>query len=272
MSLHMRVIASLVGLMALATWAAEPSLAQVAIGGRVLDDESGRPLVGARVLLLNRYQKVVGYSVTDDTGHFAFKPRHGSRMRLEARAVGYRPTVTPVLWMVGDREFASLEIRLAPNVVLLAPVEIVAMSLPTTSPVLENVMQRRSSGFGIQITRQDIQQRRPQQLSDMLIELPGVYARGTRGSGTGGRSIYMARAVSGAGGAACPVQVFLDGMRATREGPGGDVQVDDLVSPLDVEVVEVFRGMASIPPEFVTDYARCGVIAIWTRRALEPPS
>ena len=131
MSVRMRVIAPLVAVMALVTWAAEPSVAQVAIAGRVLDDDSGRPLVGARVLLLNRYQKVVDYSVTDDTGHFAFKPRHGSRMRLEARAVGYRPTVTPVLWMVGDREFASLEVRLAPNVVLLAPVEIVAMSLPT---------------------------------------------------------------------------------------------------------------------------------------------
>jgi hypothetical protein len=106
----------------------------------------------------------------------------------------------------------------------------------------------------------------------MLIELPGVYARRTAGSGAAGRSIYMARAVSGAGGAACPVQVFLDGMRTTREGPEGDVVVDDLVSPLDVEVVEVFRGMASIPPEFLTNFARCGVIAIWTKRALEPPS
>jgi len=264
-------IAPLVIWMVLGTWAAAPSLAQVALQGRVLDDESGEPLGGARVLLLNRYQKVVDYSVTDDEGHFEFKPRHGSRLRVEARAVGYKPTITPILWMVGNRDYASLEVRLAPNVVLLAPVEIVAMSAPTLSPVLENVMHRRSSGFGIQVTRQDIERRKPQRLTDILVELPGVYATRTAGSGAAGRSIYMARAVTGPSGA-CPVQVFLDGMRATREGPGGDVLVDDLVSPLDVEVVEVFRGMASIPPEFLTRYARCGVIAIWTKRALEPPS
>jgi hypothetical protein len=57
-------------------------------------------------------------------------------------------------------------------------------------------------------------------------------------------------------------------MLATRDRPGGDIQVDDLVSPLDVEAVEVFRGLSSVPPEFLTPEARCGVIAIWTRRSL----
>lgn len=272
MTVRMRVIVLLAIWMAAGVLAAGSSFAQVAIKGRVLDDASERPLEGAQVLLLNRYRKVIDYSVTDDTGHFAFKPHDGNRLRVEARAVGYKPAVTPVLWMVGNRDFASVDIRLAPNVVLLAPVEIVAMSLPTTSPVLENVMHRRSTGFGLQITRQDIEQRRPQHLTDMLVELPGVYATRTHGSGSSGRSIYMARALPSAGGTGCPVQVFLDGMRATLEGPGGDVLVDDLVSPLDVEVVEVFRGLASIPPEFLTRYARCGVIAIWTKRALEPTS
>jgi len=271
MTTGIRALASLAVCMALGAWAADAAFAQVALEGRVLDDQSGRPLPGARVLLLNRYQKVVDYSVTDDTGHFAFKPHAGARLRVEARAVGYQPTVTPILWMVGNRDFATVDIRLAPNVVLLAPVEIVAMSAPTLSPVLENVMQRRSSGFGIQITRQDIDQRRPQQLSDILLELPGVYARRTTGSGATGRSVYMNRAITGPAGA-CPVQVFLDGVRMTREGPEGDVVVDDLVSPREVEVVEVFRGLATIPPEFLTRYARCGVIAIWTRRALEPPT
>ena len=66
----------------------------------------------------------------------------------------------------------------------------------------------------------------------------------------------------------CPVQIFLDGMLATRNNDGGGVLVDDLVSPLDVEVIEVFRGLSSIPPEFLTPQARCGVVAIWTRRSM----
>jgi hypothetical protein len=102
----------------------------------------------------------------------------------------------------------------------------------------------------------------------LLMEIPGVYADRT-GTGASARSIRMGRALSGPGGGPCPVQIFLDGMLATRPGAGGDVSVDDLVSPLDVEAIEVFKGLGSVPPEFLNVYARCGVIAIWTRRSLE---
>jgi hypothetical protein len=251
--------------MAFGTLVADPLLAQVAVQGVVVDDVSGQPLKGSRVLLLNRYNKIVGYEVADVEGRFSFKPRDGTRLRLEAMAVGYLPTITPVLWMAEDRDSVVLEIRLAPHVVLLAPVEVVAMSAPKTSPVLENAEFRRSKGLGVHLTRADIEQRRPVHISDMLVTVPGVYAEQRR-PGAGGRTVSMRRAGK------CPVQIFLDGMLATRGGDGGGVVVDDLVSPLDVEVIEVFRGLASIPPEFLTREARCGVIAIWTRRGLEPQS
>lgn len=243
--------------------------AQVALRGRVLDDVTEQPLAGARVLLLGRYNKVVDYAVTEQDGRFSFKPHDDKWVRVEVSAVGYAQTTSPGLWMIRNRDFAALEIRLAPNVVLLAPLEIVALSPPRTSPVLENVEYRRTRGFGIQITRQDIEERQPLYISDILVELPGVYAE-RRGSRAGGRSLRMGRALPGLGGGECPVQVFLDGMQATRENPGGDVLIDDLVSPLDVEVIEVFRGLGSVPPEFLTPHARCGVIAVWTKRSLEP--
>ena len=263
MTVGTRLIAPLAIWMALGTWAADPLLAQVMLQGRVLDDVTGQPLRGARVLLLNRYDRVVDYQVTDDDGSFRFKPRNGSRLRVEAKAIGYLPTITPALWMVSDRDSAAVVIRLAPHAVLLAPVEIVAVSAPTTSVILENVLHRGKRGFGHQITRQDIQQRQPQNVSDILLEVPGVYAARS-GAGPSDRSLYMGRALG-----ACPVQVFLDGMRATRDNGAGDVRIDDMVNPLDIEVIEVFRGLGSIPPEFLTTYARCGVIAIWTRRSLE---
>ena len=263
----MRVVALLAMWMVFGASIPDPLLAQVALQGVVLDDVSGQPVRGSRVLLLNRYNKVVGYEVTDVEGRFQFKPRDGSRLRLEAKAIGYQPAITPILWMVTDRESAALQIRLAPNAVLLAPVEIVALSARTTSAILENVEHRMSSGFGVHLTREDIEQRRPVHISDMLVTLSGVYAEQRRPGG-GGRTIYMRRALPGLGGGECPVQIFLDGMLATRNNDGGGVLVDDLVSPLDVEVIEVFRGLSSIPPEFLTPQARCGVVAIWTRRSM----
>jgi outer membrane cobalamin receptor len=151
---------------------------------------------------------------------------------------------------------------------LLAPLEIVALSPPRTSPILEAVEFRRTRGFGIQITREAIELRQPLRVTDMLMEIPGVYAD-RRGGGASARSIRMGRALQGPGGGDCPVQIFVDGMLATKPVPGGDVSVDDLVQPQDVEAIEVFKGLGSVPPEFLNIYARCGVIAIWTRRSLE---
>jgi hypothetical protein len=261
----MRALAAAI---ALAIGGATPSLAQVVLEGHVLDDVSAQRLTSARVLLLNRYNKTVAYAVTDAAGHFRFSQRENGWYRLEVGAVGYRKALTPFLWWMQDHAYAALEVRLAPNVVLLAPLEIVALSPRLTSPILENVEHRRTRGFGVQITRQAIEERRPARMSDMLLELPGVFAT-RRGSGASGRTISMNRALPGPGGGVCAVQVFLDGHLATRDQLGGDVQVDDLVSPLDVEVIEVFRGLGSVPPEFLNPEARCGVIAIWTKRSSE---
>jgi hypothetical protein len=226
---------------------------------------SEQSIAGARVLLLNRYRKIVGHAITQADGYFRFERSKPDVFRLEARAVGYREAVTPLVWMTMDRDSAEMEVRLARFAVLLAPLEIVGMSSPRGSAVLENVEHRISSGFGYHVTREDIEQRRPIRISDVLETLPGVHAEQGRHGG-GGRNIYIRRALPGYPGI-CPVRIFLDGVLANRGDDGSGVVIDDLVSPLDVEVIEVFKGLSSIPPEFLTDGARCGVVAIWTRRS-----
>lgn len=253
---------------ALAICVAPPALSQVVLEGRVLDDVSQQNIPGSRVLLINRQNKTVGYVVTDDSGYFRFSRPDNGWYRLEVAALGYQRTLTPFMWWMVDHSYAALEVRLAPHVSLLAPVEIVALSPANGSPVLENVVHRRTVGFGIQISRQQIEERHPVNISDMLIEVPGVYAART-GSGANGRRIYMGRSLPADGGGPCPVTIFVDGRQATRNVPGGDVLVDELASPLDIEAVEVFRGLGTIPPEFLTPDARCGVIAIWTKRYSE---
>lgn len=63
-------------------------------------------------------------------------------------------------------------------------------------------------------------------------------------------------------GASCPPLVFVDGFPASA----GVVDLDmfDLAT---VEGIEVYSGMATVPPEFVTGRGqeRCGVVAIWSR-------
>lgn len=250
----------------LAICTATPARAQVVLDGHVSDDVTGQRLTGAQVLLLDRYSHTVGFTVTDDSGYFQFSRSQNGWYRFEVKAIGYQKALTPMLRWLADHSYAEVEVRLAPHSVLLAPLEVVALSPASSSPVLENAAQRRTQGFGTQITREDIERRHPATVTDMLIEVPGVYAA-RRGTGASGRSIYMGRSLYGPGGGPCPVQIFLDGRLATRNAPGGDVMIDDIVSPLDVEAIEIFKGLSSIPPEFLTPDARCGVIAIWTKRA-----
>jgi len=253
--------------LALLALIAGPGRAQVVLQGRVLDDSTGHPISGARLLLLNRYGKTAGYEQADALGRFRFASLENGRYRLEARAVGYRSALQTVLWMMEDRTFAGLEVRLTPHVALLAPVEIVALSAPSKSPVLANMEWRRAHGFGTLISRQQIEIRNPVHLTDILQETPGVRV-GRQGSGSARRVIHLGPPMPGPGGGDCPVQIFLDGMLATRNVAGGDVTVDDLAQPQDVEAIEIFKGLASVPAEFLNPQARCGVIAIWTKRAL----
>lgn len=251
-------------LLALTTRAVQ---AQVVLQGRVVDDSTQQPIAGARLILLNRYGKTAGYQETDSLGRFRFTPRDNGRYRLDARAVGYRPALQTVLWMMEDRSFAGLEVRLTPHVALLAPVEVVALSAPRRSPILDNMEFRRRHGLGFMISRQEIEERHPLRVTDILQEAPGVRVD-RQGSGASRRVIHLGPPMPGPGGGDCPAQIFLDGMLATRNVAGGDMTVDDLVDPADVEAIEIFKGLASVPAEFLNPQSRCGVIAIWTKRAL----
>lgn len=244
--------------------AARPASAQVILEGRVVGDSSGLPLPNARVVLLSRQSRFMASAVTDEAGRFRFERKGYGVYRVEASAIGYQQALSAPMWMTLESDSTVVEMRLAVNTVLLAPLEVVALKPIRTSPVLEAMEHRRAHGLAIHISREEIAERQPVNVSDILLEVPGVYAE-RQGSGASGRQLYISRALPGAGGGACPVQVFVDGMRATRDG---DATIDDLVQPDDVQAIEVFRGLSSIPAEFLTTDARCGVIAIWTRRAL----
>jgi len=258
---------SLVCTLALLALGAGASRAQVVLQGRVLDDSTGQPIPGARLMLLNRYGKTSGYQEADSLGRFRFGSRENGRYRLDVRAVGYRPALQTVLWMMEDRNFAGLEVRLTPHVALLAPVEVVAMGTPSRSPVLANMEWRKRHGFGLRISREQIEARNPLNVTDVLQETPGVRVD-RQGSGSSRRVIHLGPPLPGPGGGDCPVQIFLDGMLATRNVAGGDVTVDELVEPADVEAIEIFKGLATVPAEFLNPQSRCGVIAIWTKRSL----
>ena len=238
---------------------------QTQIVGRVIDDVSARPLSGAEVTLRDVRGRLLRRMETTETGAFEFEVDRESAVRLEVRRLSYRPNTTPTLHF-DDRKFFRVEVRLDPEAILLAPLEVIAWSAVDPSPALDGFRRRLESGMGIFITRDVIEARRPSSVVDLLREVPGVTVTG---SSVGGRAtVQVGRSL----GRNCQTQIWVDGFlmnRRTRSPTGfsaADYRIDDVVSPLSVEGIEIYRGLSSVPAEFLNEDAECGVVAIWTRR------
>lgn len=235
---------------------------EVRIGGTVIDDESAAPIPGVRLELLNRRGSVLARSITGDDGSFRFVvPQHGA-YRFRADRIGYQVTTTPALW-TEDHDTVRVEIRLDPDAVLLAPLEVTAWSRRVRpSPVTEGFRDRLGSGIGHFFTREDIERRRPALVTDLLASVPGVHLQS---SGRGmQRQVLMTRR-----GEHCPAQIFVDGFLlngSSRATADADFTLDDAVSPAVVEGIEVYQGLSTIPAQFLNPDARCGAVVVWTRR------
>ncbi len=232
---------------------AAPVAGQVRVVGRVLSEETGIPLAGAEVTVRRPDGRIIKRLETGDDGVFEVTVSKVPAVQIQAKRMGYKGNTTPLLFF--DRhQYIQVEVRLATDAILLAPLEVVIWSGVERSPLLDNYRRRKSAGLGTIITRQDIEKARPLKMTDMLRAVPGVIVEG---SGAG----FMSKIRIGRGvGHRCQTQVFLDGIRMP------DPYLDELVAPGDVEGIEIFRGLASIPPEFLTPDAPCGVVAVWTRR------
>jgi hypothetical protein len=245
--------------------AAAPLHAQIYLDGAVLEAETGAPVVGAIIEVVDRAQRVVARAVTDPEGLFTTSLQRDGAYRLRANRLGFQAAITPLLHTDGY-DHLVVEIRLDPEAVLLAPLEILGRSARAISPVLEGFTARARVGLGYFITRDDIENRRPGRVTDLLASVPGV---SLESSGTGTRrTVTMSRSRIG-GMRNCPVQVFIDGRLLNRSVSSGrdiGLSIDDVVSPGSVEGIEVYRGISGIPAEFLNTDARCGVVAIWTRR------
>jgi hypothetical protein len=252
-------------LFAATLFAAAPLHAQIYLDGAVLEAETGARVNGATVEVVDRGQRVVARAVTDENGLFTTSLERDGAYRLRASRLGFQSATTPLLRTDGY-DHLVVEIRLDQEAVLLAPLEILGRSARAISPLLEGFTTRARVGLGHFITRDEIEKRRPGRVTDLLVSVPGVSLE-TSGSGTR-RTVSMSRSRVG-GTRNCPVQIFIDGRllnRSVSSGRDVSLSIDDVVSPGSVEGIEVYRGISGIPAEFLNPEARCGVVAIWTRR------
>lgn len=250
------VSAVLIGLLASPTTAPAQIQPEVRLTGRVLDDKTGQSIEAANIILLDLDNQRLAHGQTTADGRFEFMVQLVSSVRLRVQKPGFKDALTPLLHFDGHG-FYDVEVRLDPDIILLAPLEVVARAAPLASPGLAGFEFRRAKGVGRYITRQEIEQRRPGYVTDMLLSLPGIRLVS---DGPGHRRVITM------GRRGCPSQLFVDGFLINP--PGGPVQLvlDDAVIPESIEGIEIYDGFSTIPAEFLTPAAACGVIVVWTRR------
>lgn len=227
--------------------------------GRVLERASGKPIEAVYVRLVGRTETG---RLTDGWGAFAFARVEAGVYQLQVEHLGYESRSDTIT--VAGGEVLSLEVRLELQPVELTPLVVTARRW-SVSPRLWSFYDRVDTGLGEYITREDIERRQPARVAHMIDELPGVTIVPV---GTSRYRIVLSRyarnSPSGQLGACFPI-VFVDGMRHR-----GYETIDELVMPEDVEGIEVYKGLATLPAEFADPGAECGAIAIWTRRGLAP--
>jgi outer membrane receptor for ferrienterochelin and colicin len=160
------------------------------------------------------------------------------------------------------RESLRRIVRLSVDPVLLAGTHVEGEARPSRSE-LGGFYRRMERGFGYFLTREDLAQPYVHRLADAFRMMPAVDVECSTGSGldaTIGMSdtcrVFNRRDVRG-----CPLRYFVDGAPFEPEALGINT-----LSPEEIEGIEVYVGMGTIPARFGGSRSGCGVIVIWTRR------
>jgi hypothetical protein len=280
-----------VTVVALCLWADLPAhLEAQTIHGTVTQADSGEPLAGVRVWLLNWEGRELSLAMTEPDGTFRIRPDDPGEYRLRAVRIGYRDHETEILEL-GEGEELELEISLEPDPVQLPGVTVEVERLPSyeiqratyTGLYMRRGDNRWATPGGNRVfVRDDLEPQTGWRVWQFIERYaPANIQRQLRSERRFQREVIQAemygqRRPSRDG--ACPLPSFF--IRGSdRGGPGfpTEIPVDVLMYleiPLrEIEGIEFYRQSHHAPMELrpAADYRTraCGVIAIWPRQAGE---
>ncbi|MFI5279254.1 MAG: carboxypeptidase regulatory-like domain-containing protein [Gemmatimonadales bacterium] len=242
--------------------------ATATISGMVTDT-SGRPIGDARVSVRPSGNSVL----TDSAGKFRLDALRPGTSILHAQTVGYAP--------------ADFAVRVPPDSTFRVTIQLTARPITldtvtvTTTP--ENVVglqsvgfyerrreRQRGAGTSSFVTPEEIERRRPQHVTDLLAQLPGVHVLNERTRFETGVLVAYGRRFG------CAMAVWVDGALVktptpqrlgslpggiSKDVPGG---IDGYVSVNQVSAIEVYQTAAEVPAQFNIVDNECGTIVIWT--------
>lgn len=215
------------------------------IGG-VVRDESGAPVPNVEVSAMDTQQSVT----TDSAGRFRITEAMSGPHLLRVRKLGYVPRTVPV--QLRDTSLA-FDITLQAQGVALSATTVTATK-GRENFHLPAYYARKAKETGAFIEQEEIERRRPAQLTDLFRSNTTLTVQRDRT----GRQWVETRL---GGQRRCVPILFVDGVYYKQE-PG---LIDGMAPPDQVRAVEVYYGRGTVPSEFFRPGSECGVVAIWTK-------
>lgn len=214
------------------------------IFGQVVRHLDGSPIEQAEVQLTSLSKSVL----TNQAGRFRFERVDPGPTVIRVNHLSYQPQEHLV--DVGAGIAYQMTVRMDADPIEIEGIEVVARSRLVARrliPVYER-MDRKT--FGYFSTTQDFGKRGHPSVAAMLQSLPSTTVRSGRG---------LTWSIELRGG--CTPTIFVDGVRVGRGGVSEFLNM----STISVEIIEVFPGAASLPPEYNDPGTFCAV-GIWTKR------
>ena len=223
--------------------------------GRILSSDD-RPLANARVSL----EGSDATATTNDRGEFALGGLPSGSQTLIARALGFLPERRTVHLLTGHAT-NEVVVRLTSLKRLVDTVRVTAKRVYTTDA--NGFESRRRSGQGHYIDRAQIERQRATAASDLLRMIPRVEVVAS-GVGFFGHVVVFRKPFALKG--YCRPDLYVDGYLF----PSGDMEIDDVVIPDDIEGIEVYTKPGLAPAQFTNNMSGCGSIVVWTRTTTRP--
>ena len=234
------------------------------IFGRVVDDQTGAPIPGARVTLLDSRELRAGRVEADSAGWFHLRVSAAGGYFLRAEREGYQRATAHRITVMPD-DTVQVELRLSTRSVLLAPLTVVAASRQVVRDhqLAGFEWRREKQPFGRYLGPEDMERIKPFYASDVMQQVPFVYVEPIPGAPFDRLITLPARGRGLGATTRCVPNLYVDGRRTNlRAG----LTLDHLVIGSSVAAVEVYTSPSAAPGEFPPlDDPYCGVVVIWTR-------
>ncbi len=228
--------------------ATQAAIDETSIVTALVTDTAGHGLAGVEITIVGTELR----QLTDETGQVYMAGVPARKVTLHLRHVGFKEADVELYLTPGVRTNTTMVLRRALVTATMLPKVVVRSDLVPAryagTSRFDDFYRRKSEGIGTFLTREFMDARSADRPEDILRSVPGIRIR-YRGSRP---YIQFIRCEQ--------VEVYINGFRS-HDGFVSFLEMN----PREIEAMEIYRGVATVPPEFSPLPNDCAAVVVWTR-------